>query len=175
VAQILRPFHILYNISGRFSKRKAINSLIFGGLVVILDKSEQNLRATSILCEKKLFAPAVHAAYYSSLQLIIHYVYTYCGLSEETVKSETRKEGSHNYFINNYVSEIKSLNRVNAYQFHQYFNRLKRKRVDSDYHQYVVTEKDSLEAKKSAERIKKFTDIIDRDGKCENIHIISTD
>lgn len=141
----------------------------------ILNKSEQNLKAASILCDKKLFAPAVHAAYYSSLQLVIHYAYIYCGLSEETVKKETRKVGSHNFFINNYVSEIERLNKINAFNFHQYINRFKKKRVDSDYHQYVVTENDSLEAKKSAIRIKKFTDLVDQDGKCENIHIISAD
>jgi ankyrin repeat protein len=135
---------------------------------VLKKKSEENLQAIDILISSKLKAPVIHCAYYSSLQLVIHYFYEYCGITEEEVKFETSNGGSHNYYLNKLVNEITILNKSNALAFHKYFSNFKRKRNDADYSNNEISESDLALAKEKALNIKKFFIQIEH-GKCEDI------
>ena len=90
-------------------------------------KSEENFQAINLLIESKLSTPVIHCAYYSALQLVIHYFYEYCGISEEQANIETIKMGSHNYYLNKFVNEIKKLHQDNAHIFYVFFSNFKRK------------------------------------------------
>lgn len=139
----------------------------------LLKKSDENFSAIDILIASKLYNPVIHCAYYSSLQLIIHYTYEYCGISEEQAQNDINYEGnSHAYFLTNFVNEIEKINRTNASKFYKYFNQFKRKRIEADYYNIELLEVDSNKAKECAKKIRTFLTLICDEGKCENIHLI---
>jgi hypothetical protein len=140
--------------------------------VSILQKSSENFDAVDLLMVNKLNAPVIHCAYYSSLQLIIHFVYEYCSLTREQIDAGTNNSGSHNFYLNACVSEIKSLNARNATLFYSYFSQFKRKRHEADYDDKIMLDQDLGRAKESAIKIRKFIKLIEDEGRCENIHNI---
>jgi len=143
-------------------------------LVSILEKkSIENFQAIDLLINGKLNAPVIHCAYYSSLQLLIHNFYKYTGISEAQAISNIKANGkSHQYFLNMYVEEIKTLDSRNASKFLNFFNSFKRKRNESDYNNIDINDSDSKEAKVCAEKIKIFLNKVSNEGKCENIYNI---
>jgi len=142
-------------------------------LSIIKNKSLENFTAIDILNSSNLYSPGIHCAYYSSLQLLIHYFYEYCNFTEEEVDEEIRiKGGSHNFYLSKFVDEIRKLNAVNASKFYSYFSSFKRKRNEADYKNIEITPDNLMEAKKKAEKIRKFLNNICVNGKCENIHYI---
>ena len=136
----------------------------------IKKKSDENFQAIDLLLQENLFSPVIHCSYYSCLQLIIHFVYEYCEVTEEQILEETKDKGSHNFYLNKYVSEIKRINSRNAVLFYQYISKFKRKRTESDYQLEEVAKEDSIKAKETAKKIRKFIELIDNEGRCENIH-----
>lgn len=139
----------------------------------LLQKSDENFQAIDLLIAGKLFAPVIHCAYYSSLQLIICSFYKYTGISEDDAQKDIGEGGnSHNYFLNKFVDELKKLDSSNAAKFHQYFSSFKRKRVIADYYNAEIAEGDIKKAKECATKIKSFLKKVNDDGKCENIHCI---
>jgi hypothetical protein len=139
---------------------------------VYQDKSEENLKATELLINAKLNVPVVHCAYYSSLQLIINFVYEYCDSSEEEIINGSKNEGSHNFFINKVTSELKNINSEHALNFNKFINSFKRKRNEADYLNVNISEEHAIAAKERAEKVKKFFKIVCDDGKCQNIFIL---
>nr|WP_320021715.1 hypothetical protein [uncultured Draconibacterium sp.] len=136
---------------------------------IIAQKSEENYNAIDVLIKEDFKAPVVHCAYYSCLQLMIHQVYFYTGMTEEEVVKETQGQGSHNFYLSTFVAEIRKLNSRNAAIFYKFFGNFKRKRTEADYHNIEILERDVLEAKEYAEKIRIFLNLIENDGKCENI------
>ena len=139
---------------------------------VLKDKSEENFQAIDILISSKLKAPVIHCAYYSSLQLVIHYFNIHCNVSQEEIQSGVNSEGSHNFYLNNFVTELKGLDRRNAVIFYTYFNQFKNKRKTADYSNIEISDDDLKEARDRAKKIKKFLKLVDENGECKNIHII---
>lgn len=139
----------------------------------ILQKSGENFDAVDLLLHNKINAPVIHCAYYSSLQLIIHFVYKYCGLSKKQIYDGTNHSGSHNFFINACVVEIRNLDSRNASIFYSYFSQFKRKRHEADYEDKLITEQELIIAKERVTKIRKFIKIIEDEGRCENIHNIT--
>lgn len=140
----------------------------------ILQKSGENFDAVDLLMNNKLNAPVIHCAYYSSLQLIMHFVYNYCGLSKEQINEGTNHSGSHNFYINACVIEIRSLDSRNASIFYNYFSQFKRKRHEADYEDKLMSDLEIVSAKESVVKIRKFIKLIEDEGRCENIHNITT-
>lgn len=103
---------------------------------VIKTKSDDNYKSIELLSTAKLYTSGVHCAYYSSLQLIIHYFYEYTGINIETALSDisqNRSGGSHVYYANKLTEQLKKLNAKNASKFIVCFNKIKKQRVTADY------------------------------------------
>ncbi|WP_073170751.1 hypothetical protein [Tangfeifania diversioriginum] len=138
----------------------------------LIQKSSENFDAIDKLIEQNLKAPVIHCAYYSSLQLIIHYSYEYSKLTEEEALREVKSKGSHLFYLNIYVKEIRKINARNASQFYKFFTNFKRKRTEADYYNTQIFESDLKQAKKFAQVIREFIRLIHDEGKCENIYNI---
>jgi len=142
-------------------------------LSILLNKSSENFQAIDLLDSSKLYTPGVHCAYYSALQLVIHYFYVYCGISEAEVKRDIQGGGnSHNYYLNKLVEEIKELDVRNAAQFYRFFSIFKRKRNEADYHNIKIGEVELMEAKEKAKKVKIFLIKACDEGKCEDIYFM---
>jgi hypothetical protein len=137
---------------------------------ILSQKSKENFEAIDILIEHNLKAPVVHCAYYSCLQLLMHFVHRYSSHTEDELKKETQGKGSHNYYISIYYNEIKGLNPKNVHAFYKYFTKFKRKRTEADYYNIEITESDLKRAKDNAIKIHKFLELVENEGRCENIH-----
>jgi hypothetical protein len=140
--------------------------------VSILQKSSENFDAVDLLMDNNINAPVIHCAYYSSLQLIIHFVYNYCSLTGQQIDAGTSKNGSHNFFINTCVTEIRRIDSRNASLFYIYFSQFKRKRREADYDETIMSEQELIGAKERVVKIRKFIKLIEDEGRCENIHNI---
>ncbi len=138
----------------------------------ILQKSGENFKAVDLLLLENLSTPVIHCAYYSSLQLIIHFVYNYCNLSEQQIRQRTNQNSSHTFYIGECVKEIKRLDSRNAVLFYKYFTIFKKIRTDSDYDNAAIVASNSIKAKEKVIKIRKFFKLIEDEGKCKNIHYI---
>jgi len=143
-------------------------------LTVIQAKSEQNFTAIDILQNEGLFTSGVHCAYYSSLQLLIHYCYEYCGFSEEEaiIEMDKSQKGSHVFYLSKYVNEIKKIDKRKATEFYDFFTRFKRKRTLADYKNIEIFESDLVKAKEAAIKIKMFLNNINENGDSTSIRYI---
>lgn len=139
---------------------------------IISQKSDENFQAIGLLIENNLKAPVIHCAYYSCLQKVIHYTYEYSNITEEQIEKGANGQGSHNFYLNTFVKEIRKLDSRNAAQFHKFFSNFKRKRTEADYHKIEILEDDLIHAKENAEKIRKFLKLIDNEGKCENVYYL---
>ena len=137
-------------------------------------KSNENYKAINLLDRAELYAPGLHCAYYSSLQLLIHFFYVYCPYNEEQAKDEIKnsKIGTHTFYLSKFTEELRGLNESNAAKFYKFFNNLKRKRVEADYYDININSSDLLSAKNKTEKIRAFLNIIHDYGECKNIHTI---
>lgn len=138
----------------------------------LLLKSEQNYEATEVLLFAKLYAPAVHCAYYSSLQHIIYLVHEYTGLTEDEIRENTKGGGSHNYYISTFAKELMRIDRRNALLFSKFINNFKRKRTEADYNKEEVSKEDSNDAQKFATKLKKFLNLVYDEGECRDIYTL---
>lgn len=140
--------------------------------MILEKKSLDNQKAIDLLIEQELYTPAVHCAYYSSLQLLIHYTIKYTGLSEDEISKEANGPGSHNFYLNKYYMEIRRLDHRNASQFLNFVNKFKRKRTEADYTKTEIGLRDSIIAKECNLKIHKFVKAIDNEGECKNIFLL---
>lgn len=99
----------------------------------LLDKAEQNQKASLLLFgEHQLCAAAVHAAYYSCLQMMIH-ILLKNHWKTTALYDKIQKEGSsHNFYISEVGKIVENRNRTD-YRTFKKITELKRVRVDADY------------------------------------------
>ncbi|MBI9054417.1 MAG: hypothetical protein JEY96_11405 [Bacteroidales bacterium] len=103
------------------------------------NKSEINIAAAKYLHEKDYYAPSVHCSYYSCLQLIKYSLNSHFRLSEKEIEikinkyKNTKKDGSHNFFISYLFKALKSTSIKESVDFNNKINLLKKHRVSADY------------------------------------------
>lgn len=125
----------------------------------LLKKSEENRKAALKLWSvEKWFAPSVHCAYYSCVQLMIHIIMTVGGKKYETMESEigSFRGGSHGYYIQQVQSLLVNSGKANKIKDFSQIKTLKTYRETSDYKPVEVTYDDSDKANSLAEKISKL-------------------
>ncbi len=108
----------------------------------LLLKSESNNNASILLLSKQLYNSAVHCAYYSCLQYIIHVLKEKNKWSDDDIqtKIDSFNEGSHNF----YIKKIDSI--INNRKFNTLITQLKLIRVNADYKSFLINEEDCLKS-----------------------------
>lgn len=112
---------------------------------ILLNKSEKNSDAATLLHGEELFCSSVHCSYYSCYQLMIHIIYNVLGYDEEEYSNtnELNNVGSHNYTINIIRQEIISKNNSLTREFADNIRILKDFRKKADYKQVKILKADS--------------------------------
>lgn len=119
----------------------------------LLDKSNQNqFAALKLFDQEKKYAPSVHCAYYSCIQLMIHILITAGKKTETQIQSEIGKGNSHQYYIYQTQNLIKAVLPSEVLKFDE-IKDLKSYRTSSDYKNKEITSVDSEKAINIAERI----------------------
>ncbi len=121
----------------------------------LLQKSNQNYKAGLDFCESdKNHCTAVHCAYYSCLQMMIHILITLSGKKEIDIYGSARNDGhSHLYFIREVSNLIEKRNRSLVMLYNK-INDLKDFRVKSDYKNIQIAKTDSNRAMEMAQIIR---------------------
>ena len=118
----------------------------------ILDKSKQNRYAALKLYDtEKKYAPSIHCAYYSSIQLMIH-VLLENGYTEQKISEDTKKESSHLYYIKETEALLKVKSLGDIKNFSEIKN-LKAYRTKSDYRNIEISSDDCDKAIKIADKV----------------------
>lgn len=118
------------------------------------NKSEINLQASKLLNEKDLYAPSIHCAYYSVLQLMKFAVCDSIGISYEKQDQEinvikTRKasaKGTHEYLIMKVEDVLREVDRQSFTDFTRNIKDLRKFRTKSDYDDVIITYEQSIKA-----------------------------
>ncbi|MBK9105574.1 MAG: hypothetical protein IPL92_13655 [Saprospiraceae bacterium] len=102
---------------------------------VLSVKSEQNWKSSLLSREHKLFAPAIHAAYYSCLQQVLSVLDTKCNKNYEWIVEWCKEKGTstHVASINLFCEELRKINKTDAASFKSKMSELKAFRPYSDY------------------------------------------
>jgi hypothetical protein len=117
---------------------------------ILLEKSKNSLEASSLLQTEELYSSSVHCAYYSCIQLMKHILLNINNLNLEDFNSGSMGKGSHEFIINQIVSG----NQKTTYkEFRKTIYELKKLRIDADYEEIKISEKDSQNAHQFAEKI----------------------
>lgn len=116
----------------------------------LLDKSSQNERSALMLWDiHRFYAPSVHCAYYSCIQLMIHVLLTNGGYTAITMDAEikSKKYGntSHTFYIKKVTELIAGINRSKCNTFNKIWS-LKDFRNKSDYQDIEITNDDANKA-----------------------------
>lgn len=127
------------------------------------NKSEFNLEAANALHEKSLYAPSVHCAYYSVLQLMKFAVFSTMGINYEDQtkeinalkKDKASSKGTHEYLIMKVEDVIRGVNRIEYTEFTRNVKQLKIFRVNSDYDDVEITYDQSSKAIYLANNLRK--------------------
>ena len=111
-----------------------------------LEKSSDNMKAAEILNNKKVYAPAVHCAYYSCLLRMKHTLVYILKISEADIEEECKKPGGsiHQYAPNNIFPAIHERNKEKASNFLDYVTDLKTFRIKSDYRDVAIGNLESV-------------------------------
>jgi|SRR6185437_174863 len=119
----------------------------------LLDKSKQNQYAALKLFDtEKKYAPSVHCAYYSCIQMMIHVLIAKGGKTEAQIDSDTQNQSSHKYFIRETENLLKQKSPAEVLKFSAIKN-LQQFRVRSDYKNKEITHDNCDEAIKIADKI----------------------
>jgi hypothetical protein len=118
------------------------------------NKSEINLQAAKLLNEKDFYAPSIHCAYYSVLQLMKFAVCDSIGISYEkqdreinALKSQKASaKGTHEYLIMKVEDVIRQVDKPNFTDFTRNIKDLRRFRTKSDYDDVIITYEQSNKA-----------------------------
>jgi len=135
-------------------------------------KSEENFKAIDILIASKTYSVAVHCAYYSSLQLVMHYVLSYAVKSEdkeEFINNVKKGASSHITYINSLTDEVKRIDRTAAADIYKALNSFKAKRNSADYDLNEIKEDDAKKSHDFAKQINSFLINFFNNGKITNI------
>jgi hypothetical protein len=128
-------------------------------------KSKNNLLASSLLIKEDLHSSSVHCSYYAMLQHMTCKMKNRLEISYETIISNSKGPGSHNYVIgetmnilkNNikdYDVILKNVELTNIQKLKSSIGDLKLLRVHSDYHNLEI------DSTKSSKALKLSQDII---------------
>jgi len=135
-------------------------------------KSDENFKAIDILIASKTYSVAVHCAYYSSLQLVMHYVLSYAVKSEdidEFINNTKNGVSSHNTYINKIMNEVKRVDAKAGVDIYKALNSFKAKRNSADYELNEIKEEDAKKSHDFAKQINNFLINFFNDGKITNI------
>lgn len=123
-----------------------------------LKKSSDNLKAAELLNNKKIYAPAVHCAYYSCLLRMKHTLVYILKISESVIEEESKKLGGsiHQFAPNNIFRAIHARNKEKASDFLDYVRDLKTFRITSDYKDLAVGNSESVRSIALARDINKI-------------------
>jgi hypothetical protein len=124
----------------------------------LIDKSDQNIAAAlELRTNLNLYAPSIHCAYYSCVQLMIDVLINDFGIPDNQIEDKARAEntGSHAFASNKIFQDIKQTgkNFREASNFNNDVQNLRRRRTNADYHEFVVSEDYSARAYEEALRI----------------------
>ncbi len=123
------------------------------------NKSEFNICAAKLLIDKGYYAPSVHCAYYSCLQLVKVIVFSVLGQSIEHHSAKMSQQGgkSHKYIWDLIAKPIEERNdRFTERRISRLFYDLKAFRQESDYDNKEI---DSLKGEKvyqKAQELRRF-------------------
>jgi hypothetical protein len=103
-------------------------------------KSEFNKSAAELLYDNNLYAPSVHCAYYSCLQLIKFLVKDFMNVDypDQKIESDHLKQNSHEYVIRKLLNEVHGLSRLDYIDLRRNIYDLKSFREISDYENQIV-------------------------------------
>jgi uncharacterized protein (UPF0332 family) len=103
-------------------------------------KSEFNKSAAELLYDNNLYAPSVHCAYYSCLQLIKFLVKDFMNIDypDQKIESDQLKQNSHEYVIRKLLNEVHGLSRFDYIDLRRNIYDLKSFREISDYENQIV-------------------------------------
>lgn len=117
----------------------------------LLIKSEQNLKAATLLINNGLYAPSVHSSYYSCFQKLKHVIASAYNCDYDDIDKELREfnrnrnkghVASHEFLIDFKLSKF--IQRENLdHRLINNLNELKRYRKQSDYENVSIREKES--------------------------------
>jgi hypothetical protein len=124
-------------------------------MTYLLQKSDQNFEASlSFISGDKSHCSAVHCAYYSCLQLMIHILLTYSGKNEKDIYDAARNDGSsHKFYIREVGNLLENRNRGAILEYNK-IEDLKNYRVKSDYKNVPVSLNDLGKAIDLAQKIR---------------------
>ena len=118
---------------------------------ILLNKSENSLKASELLMNEDFFASSVHCAYYSCIQLMTHILFNIHKVDEkefENILKDTK--GSSHEILQNEITKEFYNKEFNVKIFKDKFRTIKKLRVISDYKQMNVFKQDSQIARNSA-------------------------
>jgi uncharacterized protein (UPF0332 family) len=140
----------------------------------LIEKSNQNIKASALLYENQLYNASIHSAYYSCFQLILKYNYEnyyeykeiYASLKQNKNSQNNNKQlGSHDIEINCFkklLSKVWNINKIN--EIYLNISILKKKRIIADYNRKKLLNKEDSEktinlAEKTREEILKILNL----------------
>jgi hypothetical protein len=114
-------------------------------------KSDFNTSAADLLYDNHLYAPSVHCAYYSCLQLIKFLIKDFLNVDypDQKIESDHLKQNSHEYVIRKLLNEVYGFSRLDYIDLRRNIYDLKSFREMSDYENKMV---DIKLSKKSIEK-----------------------
>lgn len=123
----------------------------------LLKKHQQSCDAAESLIGEKLFAPAVHCAYYSCVQLLTYvFLHKIPGINVADFHNTMETQGgTHNYLRKEMKRELlkRQVGRTQADEFANNLLDLKEKRVEADYKDVSISSAESREARRVSEEI----------------------
>ena len=126
----------------------------------LLKKSDENLEACQLLIEThQLYTASVHNAYYSSFQRSMHVLQTHFPQADARLGGGS----SHIRTINALEQKLRNGgSHLDALDFNQWINELKRKRVYADYKDLRFNEPESQETLRLAQKLNQLLDKADQ-------------
>lgn len=123
---------------------------------ILKAKSNENFKAGLLLLEQGFYDSSIHSFYYSCLQ----YVLFSFGVDMNNIyynhQSSEKKEGYHNFIINNMYKKIYKVNTNFAREFQRDMSQLKKLRVTADYKNIKIDNQTSSKAQKLSRYILKI-------------------
>lgn len=116
----------------------------------ITKKAEDNLNASALLIDNKLYAPSIHCSYYAGFQMSKRMLAD-CGISyeEQDQAAKDLTTDSHKYIISTTEEHVSD-----PIRYRHNIGTLKRLRKKSDYLNQEIVEAEANAAKESAYNLK---------------------
>jgi hypothetical protein len=101
--------------------------------------------------KKNMLSSSVHCSYYSSLQLILHFLHTKVGMGINEIETKgysanKEREGYHNWLKSEILKDLMLRNFNVIRDFNNFFGTLKKLRRKADYLNEVIFLSDANEA-----------------------------